>query len=133
MNYLDERALRSPYLFHLLRLLSAGAKVCLSDVLLEDGRETAEELGERFGRENVAFVKCDVRDSSEWGQLWEAAEAHLGGAVTVLVNNAGVSPTKDWKMCLDVNFTGLANGAFLAIEKMDRRKVRPPSPPPRCT
>ena len=39
------------------RLLSAGAKVCLSDVDLEEAAKTEKELAERFGAENVAFKK----------------------------------------------------------------------------
>ena len=39
------------------RLLSAGAKVCISDVNVELGEKTLKELKEKHGEKLVHFVK----------------------------------------------------------------------------
>ena len=39
------------------RLLAKGCKVCLSDVNVELGEKTTEELKTRFGKDSVAFKK----------------------------------------------------------------------------
>ena len=43
-----------------IRLLEAGAKVCLSDVNRESGEATLAELQEKYGKGWVGFVSCDV-------------------------------------------------------------------------
>lgn len=40
-----------------IRLLSKGAKVCISDVDETAGEATKNELSERYGSENVTFFK----------------------------------------------------------------------------
>ena len=39
------------------RLLSGGARVCISDIQDEVGLETCQELGMEFGKENLHFVR----------------------------------------------------------------------------
>ncbi len=43
------------------------------------------------------------------------------------VNNAGVAPSRSgsgrWRLVCDTNFTGVAIGAYLAVEKMEKSKV----------
>ncbi len=36
-------------------LLKNGAKVCVSDVNVEEGKKTLREFGEAFGHDNVTF------------------------------------------------------------------------------
>ena len=40
-----------------IRLLERGAKVCISDLHETSGKETAEELGLKYGSENVVFSR----------------------------------------------------------------------------
>jgi len=61
-----------------------GARVVIGDVLEEEGRATANDLGDP-GR----FVRLDVTDPASWQQCVEQTEAQYG-APTVLVNNAGL-------------------------------------------
>merc|ERR1711973_155045 len=49
-----------------IRLLAAGAKVCISDVREEGGLATLEELREKFGKEKVTFVQCDVTKQEQF-------------------------------------------------------------------
>ena len=39
------------------RLLRKGAKVCISDVIEDIGKETVNELKSKFGTENVIFQR----------------------------------------------------------------------------
>ncbi len=72
------------------------------------------------------MIRCDVRSDEEWRNLWSEAESFLGGAVTLLVNNAGVAANNgqdNWRRCLDINFMGVAIGTYMALDKMDNTKV----------
>lgn len=40
-----------------IRLLQEGAKVCISDINEESGKNTEKELQERFGADNVTFYR----------------------------------------------------------------------------
>ena len=79
------------------RLLQKGCKVCLSDIDEAKGIETKLEFQKLFGLndESICFVMCDVamRDES-WNQLWNSAEENLKGPIDILINNAGVNPSK---------------------------------------
>lgn len=64
-----------------------GAQVVVADVLDEQGKALAKELGD-----NVRFVRLDVSDETAWpGALTFVLEAF--GRVDVLVNNAAVHHT----------------------------------------
>ena len=39
------------------RLLKGGARVCISDIREEGGRQTLAELEQEFGKENVHFIR----------------------------------------------------------------------------
>jgi 3alpha(or 20beta)-hydroxysteroid dehydrogenase len=66
------------------RFVSEGASVVLADVLDDEGRATAAELGGR-----AAYHHLDVSDPSDWARVVEAASERFG-PVDVLVNNAGI-------------------------------------------
>merc|ERR1711936_390789 len=63
-----------------VRLLAAGAKVCISDVREEGGLATLAELREKFGAEKVTFVQCDVTKPEQFRKLG-VQEAELKRAV----------------------------------------------------
>ncbi|MFJ2214713.1 SDR family NAD(P)-dependent oxidoreductase [Streptomyces sp. NPDC101062] len=69
---------------HARRFVSEGAKVALTDLNEERGREIAAELGE-----NALFLRHDVTSLADWGRVLRETEEAFG-TVTVLVNNAGV-------------------------------------------
>jgi NAD(P)-dependent dehydrogenase (short-subunit alcohol dehydrogenase family) len=60
-----------------VRLLAAGAKVCISDVREEGGLATLEELKEKFGAEKVTFVQCDVTKPEQFSKLFDECEAYF--------------------------------------------------------
>lgn len=85
-----------------------GAVVVIADLLADEGRRLAEELGDR-----AVFVPLDVTDEAQWHKVLEAAE-QATGRVSVLVNNAGVvafgtieeQDPKSFQQVLDVNLYG---------------------------
>merc|ERR1711970_1048975 len=52
-----------------VRLLTAGAKVCLSDLQQQTGEKTLAELRERFGEDKVCFVACNVTVEQDFRNL----------------------------------------------------------------
>ena len=69
------------------------------------------------------FFSCDVANEDDWQKLWEHAESFFGEKVSILVNNAGVSPKQGWKTCIDVMLLGVGFGTYLAVGKMKISKV----------
>lgn len=88
--------------------LEEGAKVAIADVLEEEGRALAAELGD-----DAMFVKLDVSKESEWRRAVAGVEDAFG-PITVLVNNAGIfreiplteHPIEEWDAVIGVNLTG---------------------------
>lgn len=70
---------------HAKRFIEEGAKVVLTDVASEKGKELAKELGE-----NAVFLKHDVTNADDWENVVTKAEETFG-PVNILVNNAGIS------------------------------------------
>jgi len=63
-----------------------GARVVIADVLDEEGRHVAHELGD-----SALYLHLDVSRSSEWERAMQAALSHFG-RLDVMVGNAGISP-----------------------------------------
>jgi 3alpha(or 20beta)-hydroxysteroid dehydrogenase len=69
---------------HVRRFVVEGAKVMLTDVNAEEGRRLAAEVGGE-----ACFTALDVTSGADWQRVVTETEARFG-AVTALVNNAGV-------------------------------------------
>ena len=90
------------------RMVGEGARVVIADVLDEPGERLSTRLGEA-----ARFTHLDVADELQWKAAVQLAESTFG-AVTVLVNNAGITaagalldfPLDTWRRVLDVNLTG---------------------------
>jgi NAD(P)-dependent dehydrogenase (short-subunit alcohol dehydrogenase family) len=90
-----------------------GAKVVIGDV--SDGTEAVEHIQSAGGE--ASFVALDVGDDASVRRAVEHTMATFG-SLTVLYNNAGISPGDDddptntsdqtWQTVLDVNVTGVA-------------------------
>lgn len=105
---------------HARLLVKEGAKVVIGDILENEGKALADELGEA-----ARYVRLDVTQPDQW----EAAVATATGAfgkLNVLVNNAGIvalGPLKSfdlakWQKVIDVNLTGTFLGMRVAVEPM---------------
>merc|ERR1711887_262524 len=102
-----------------VRLLTAGAKVCLSDLKQETGEKTLAELRERFGEDKVCFVACNVTVEQDFRNLFDKAEEFFKvSCVDILVNNAGINTNWGWKKCMEVNIMAVMTGTEIAMERM---------------
>lgn len=89
-------------------LVEAGARVVLTDVREEDGRQTAEDLGP-----SARFCRLDVTEEPQWTSVLDAI-VQTEGRIDVLVNNAAVlhlgalatTTSATFRRLLDVNTTG---------------------------
>jgi 3-oxoacyl-[acyl-carrier protein] reductase len=103
-------------------LAAAGARVAVLDVLEDEARQTAAELGEGH-----LAVACDVSDSASV-QSAAAAVLEAFGGVQVLVNNAGITrdtllmrmSEEDWDRVLSINL----KGSFLMTKAVTRPMMK---------
>jgi len=104
------------------RLASEGATVVIGDVLTEQGREFADDVGAP-----ARFMHLDVSDEQNWTSLVTRVEAEIG-PVSGLVNNAGVVRTgpietlseADFRSVTDVNQLGVFLGMKQVLPAMRR-------------
>lgn len=93
-------------------LADAGARVALAGRRLPVGESLAAELAAQ-GRQACALA-LDVTQPDSVADLFERAADRLGGAIDIVVNNAGVTATRpalectpaDWDGVIDVNLNG---------------------------
>ena len=108
---------------HVRRFVSEGAQVVATDVLAEEGKAIAAELGD-----DVRFYEHDVADEAQWATVVDNAEADFGG-LDILVNNAGIArlaplvdmTTTDYMDVIKVNQLGVFLGMRAAAPAMRRR------------
>jgi 3alpha(or 20beta)-hydroxysteroid dehydrogenase len=71
---------------HARVMVAEGAKVAVTDVLDDLGKQVAEDLGE-----NAIWCHLDVSNAADWAAAVDATVAAFG-KLDVLVNNAGIFP-----------------------------------------
>lgn len=62
-----------------------GAKVILSDIRDEEGKEIVKTLGE-----SASYMHLDVKNEGEWQLVYEKILLEFG-SLDILVNNAGIT------------------------------------------
>ncbi|RVU21308.1 glucose 1-dehydrogenase [Streptomyces antnestii] len=100
--------------------VEAGANVVVTDVLEDEGKALAADLGER-----ARFVRHDVTSEEDWAAVAAFAVAEFGG-FDGLVNNAGISTgmpletesVEHFRKVIDINLTGVFIGMKTAINAM---------------
>jgi len=105
---------------HVKGLVGAGARVVATDVLDDEGRALADELGD-----SVMYRHLDVADADGWETVVAQAE-EAWGPVKVLVNNAGIVAfgpidalsVSDWQRTIDINLTGVFLGMRAVVPSM---------------
>src|SRR5207253_2526141 len=70
---------------HARGFIAESANVVIADVLEQEGRRLADELGD-----HAIFSRLDVTSDTDWAATVAAAEDAFG-PVSVLVNNAGIA------------------------------------------
>ena len=105
---------------HARMLVAEGAKVVIGDILDDEGKALADELGDA-----ARYVHLDVTDPEQWKAAVSTAVDEFG-KLNVLVNNAGTvalgplktHDLKKWQQVLDVNLTGTFLGMQAVIDPM---------------
>jgi 3alpha(or 20beta)-hydroxysteroid dehydrogenase len=99
-----------------------GARVVITDVLDDDGKILAEQLGDR-----AMYLQLDVTDPQQW-QTAVAETERFFGPVSVLVNDAGIvdygsieqqSP-ESFRRVIDINLYGTWLGLHTILPSLRR-------------
>lgn len=101
-------------------LVAEGARVVIGDVLDDEGKALAEELGDP-----ARYLHLDVTSDEDWRAAVELAVSEFG-KLDVLFNNAGIfngGPLNrykrdQWQQMLDVNLTGPFLGMRAATDAL---------------
>jgi 3alpha(or 20beta)-hydroxysteroid dehydrogenase len=108
---------------HVRALHAEGADVVIADIDAERGAGLAAELGD-----GARFVRLDVSREESWAAAVAETEKAFG-ALTILVNNAGVqnppaliesTDRATWTRILDINLTGTFLGIKAAAPALRR-------------
>jgi 3alpha(or 20beta)-hydroxysteroid dehydrogenase len=114
---------------HAMVLARHGAKVHITDVLHDEGRE----LAARAREEGLAinYLELDVTNEQSWKVAVQAAEDRWGD-INVLVNNAGITgqpggfaleDPQIWHRTIAINQTGVYLGMRAVVPSMRRAGV----------
>ena len=109
-------------------LARQGAKIAISDLLLDEAVAVAADIENAGGR--ALGVKTDITDLASV-QAMVAAVKETFGPVDILVNNAGwdrmkpfMKTTPDfWSRVIDINFKGVLNTTYAVAEDMIHRNA----------
>jgi 3alpha(or 20beta)-hydroxysteroid dehydrogenase len=105
---------------HARALVAEGAKVVIGDILDDEGKALADELGDA-----ARYVTLDVTQADQWDAAVATAVDDFG-LLNVLVNNAGIVALGQigkfdmakWQKVIDVNLTGTFLGMQASVEAM---------------
>jgi 3alpha(or 20beta)-hydroxysteroid dehydrogenase len=105
---------------HARALVAEGAKVVVGDILDDEGKKLADELGDA-----ARYVHLDVTEPEEWEAAVSTAVNDFG-KLNVLVNNAGIVAlgmlgqfnVDKWNKVIDVNLNGTFHGIQAVVEPM---------------
>lgn len=93
---------------HARGFVAEGANVVIADIVEQEGRALADELGDQ-----AIFSRLDVTSAKDWAATVAAAEKAFG-PISVLVNNAGIirfgtiekTEPAAWSQMIDIDLTG---------------------------
>lgn len=108
------------------KFVALGAKVIISGTR----EERLQELQKEIGEDKCKYLTCNLSDAKEVDNLFEKAEELAGGAIDILVCNAGITKDNLALRIKDEDFDSVINvnlkSTFIlnrnAIKKMIRRK-----------
>lgn len=109
---------------HVRRFVEEGANVVFTDILEQEGKDLAKEIGK-----NVKFIRHDVTSESDWKVVIQKTE-EIFGSIHILVNNAGIDvPEEDleesreeiFRKVIDVNLVSVFLGMKSVVPSM--RKI----------
>ena len=103
-----------------IRLAEEGARVMMTDINLEEGRQQAEKLGN-----NATFLKLDITEEEEWISVLDETVKRFD-RLDILVNSAGMVliadveqiTLEDWRKVHAVNLDGTFLGCKHGVRVM---------------
>ena len=103
-----------------IRLAEEGARVMMTDINLEEGRQQAEKPGA-----NATFLKLDITEEEEWIPVLDETVKRFG-RLDILVNSAGMVliadveqiTLEDWRKVHAVNLDGTFLGCKHGVRVM---------------
>ena len=103
-----------------IRLAEEGARVMMTDINLEEGRQQAEKLGA-----NAALLKLDITEEEEWISVLDETVKRFD-RLDILVNSAGMVliadveqiTLEDWRKVHAVNLDGTFLGCKHGVRVM---------------
>jgi 3alpha(or 20beta)-hydroxysteroid dehydrogenase len=107
---------------HARGLVAEGAKVVIGDILDDEGKLLAEELGD-----DAIYVRLDVTKDDDWKDAVATAES-VYGPVNLLVNNAGIvsygpvdeMDPDEFRRVIDINLTGTFLGMHYGVPSLKK-------------
>jgi len=105
---------------HVRGLVGEGARVVFGDILDDEGKKLAEELGD-----SAFYLHLDVTKEDDWKYAVKAAETEFG-PIGLLVNNAGIvaygavdeMPLEEFRRVLDINLVGTFLGMHYTVPSL---------------
>ncbi|MGV0161856.1 SDR family oxidoreductase [Mycobacterium colombiense] len=105
---------------HVRTLVAEGAKVVFGDILDDEGKAVAAEVGDA-----ARYLHLDVTKPEDWDAAVATALGEFG-RIDVLVNNAGIInigtledyALAEWQRILDINLTGVFLGIRAVVKPM---------------
>jgi len=100
-----------------------GAKVVISDILVEQGQKVAADIVRQGGQ--ATFVKLDVTKEADWQNAVDTT-VRIYGKLNILVNNAGIfrmegveaTSLELWNQVIAINQTGTWLGMKYGVPAM---------------
>jgi len=105
---------------HVRGLVGEGAKVVFGDILDDEGKALAEELGDP-----AHYLHLNVTRDDDWKMAVAAAEEAFG-PISLLVNNAGIvafgavdeMDPDEFRRVIDINLTGVFLGMHYTVPSL---------------
>jgi len=100
-----------------------GAEVVIADYDVKNGKESAEEINDEYGR--ATFIEVDVSNIDSAKNLIKKTVEKFG-KLDILVNNAGITADgflakmdeEQWDKVIDINLKGVFNCSKFAADQM---------------
>ncbi|XP_064467425.1 15-hydroxyprostaglandin dehydrogenase [NAD(+)]-like [Ornithodoros turicata] len=102
-------------------LLQKGCKVCIADILEDEGNSACKALKAQYGDESVCFQAIDVTKKD----CFEGAFKDIikrWGAVTILAHNAGIGGEDQYERVININLVSYVTAGHLALQYMGKDK-----------